>query len=81
MNNLRCIASTVQFLTFLSVAFLFFVFVYFAFPDGTTIIHVTVQQSDRASAVLVRPNDTVISFRRIDDNNDYVDTRKGKVDL
>ena len=66
MNGLRCITSMVQFLTNLSIAFLLFVIVYFAFTDG------------RASVITQRPDDAMISIRKTDGNGDY-DTSKGKV--
>ena len=75
--SLRCMVSTVQFLTFLSITFIVFVFVYLTLPNGTTsgttIIPVTV--SDRAPAVTVlralRPNDTRTLFGKTGDTEDY----------
>ena len=75
MKSLRgCVTSMVQFLTVLSITFLLFVIVYFAFPDGTTPTYIHVTVSDRAS-VLAHDTAAMISFRKTDDN----DTSKGKV--
>ena len=81
MNGIRCVVSTVQFLTLLSTTFI--VFVYLTLPNertsGTTIIQVTV--SDRAPVLPALPNDTMmISYgKNADDNDDYNDTSKGEV--
>ena len=79
MNGLRCMASTVQILTFLSITFIVYVFVYLTLPNGTTIIHVTL--SGLAPVLRALPaNDTMISISlgKTDDNDDYNDTSKGK---
>ena len=76
MNGLRCMASTVQFLTFLSITFIAYVFVYLTLPNGTTMIRVTV--SDPAPVLRALPaDDTMISLGKTDDNDDYNDTSKG----